>query len=435
MGDAGATIVISEVAKHGLDISPVPVNTAGMTGDQIEQVGQGSYLVNAVGGCNDCHSANPQNPALFLSGGAPFPLDAPFPDGGFNHVVWTRNLTPDPTTGLTLNENQFIVTLRTGRDQRNNAASLMVMPWPAFRWMGTDDMKAIFAYLKAIPAVRNATPPDNKDIVPPFVFDGGYNEGNVWRALPSESLYTGAPATDPNHVLRGLAIQPLAEPSSFTSWTGEQQAQYGRGSYLVNAVAACNDCHTNPDRDQTTLAIKTVDYLTGGHVFTVPPQLAPVIHQTRTMSENLVGPNNGLVHQTTPVPGSFALFDAIITSGTHADDPMPGPLGWPMPWSHFANMTLDDLESVFAYLQNLDNSGVTPDKTTQPLARYCTVATQAVDCPGSGETCHEDPVVGNECVGGGCSSADECGACQTCPGGTHVCTAPSLGDACLTSGR
>ena len=60
-------------------------------------------------------------------------------------------------------------------------------------------------------------------------------------------------------------------------------ALFGRGSYLVNAIADCNGCHTNPARAQSH-AITTAQYLAGGAVFSVPPPLQPVVHIVRTMS-------------------------------------------------------------------------------------------------------------------------------------------------------
>src|SRR5262249_25184885 len=146
--------IVSETAKRGLDASPVPLNLTGKTSAQIEQIGQGSYLVNAVADCSGCHSGNPPQ---FLSGGAPFPL-------GPGAVVWSRNLTPDTATGMTLTEDQFIKVMRTGADFRPGAEgqALIVMPWYYFRWFGIDDLKAIYAYLKVIPAASNVVPPDMK---------------------------------------------------------------------------------------------------------------------------------------------------------------------------------------------------------------------------------------------------------------------------------
>jgi hypothetical protein len=90
---------------RGFEIAPVPLK---LEGKDRALVGLGSYLVNASGGCNDCHSGGPQtqyapggnpyfgqptriNPATYLGGGRDFgPL---LPTPGSPHIV-SRNLTP-----------------------------------------------------------------------------------------------------------------------------------------------------------------------------------------------------------------------------------------------------------------------------------------------------------------------------------------------------
>src|ERR1700680_3533239 len=54
-------------SKTGLKIAPVPLN---LQGKNVELVGYGSYLVNAVSACNGCHSSGPQNE--FVPGGNPY---------------------------------------------------------------------------------------------------------------------------------------------------------------------------------------------------------------------------------------------------------------------------------------------------------------------------------------------------------------------------
>src|SRR5579872_2448794 len=117
--------------KQGIAIAPVPLN---MAGKDPNLVGYGSYLVNAVGDCNGCHSNGPQaefatggnpyfsqhpavvNPATYLGGGRDFGA-FPDPHGPFPHII-SRNLTPDssgmPEGGNTLQ--QFVQIIRTGID-------------------------------------------------------------------------------------------------------------------------------------------------------------------------------------------------------------------------------------------------------------------------------------------------------------------------------
>ena len=145
-------------AQRGLTISPVPINPGG--GRTRQLIGLGSYLVNAVGGCNDCHT----NPS-YAEGGDPFRGQARkvnatnFLAGGVKFGPFTsRNLTPDPArnnlpAGLTLE--QFINVMRTGedRDKLHPQISplLQVMPWPVYRNMSDRDLQAIYLYLSAIP--------------------------------------------------------------------------------------------------------------------------------------------------------------------------------------------------------------------------------------------------------------------------------------------
>ena len=149
--------------QTGFRISPVRLN---VKDKDPELVGLGSYIVNAQGGCNDCHTCpsyapghNPFpapfgvsgdgqiNSANYLAGGIAF---GPPPPVG----VVSANLTPDATGkpgGLTLE--QFEIALRTGHDPLDPKFGLLaVMPWPYFRHMTGRDLDAIYAYLSAIPS-------------------------------------------------------------------------------------------------------------------------------------------------------------------------------------------------------------------------------------------------------------------------------------------
>jgi hypothetical protein len=117
-------------------------------------VGLGSYIVNAQGACNDCHtcpsySSNPYtggtgqfNRKNYLAGGVPF---GPFV---------SKNLTPDAAgkpEGLTLA--QFKIAMRTGHDPLSSDPNdiLQVMPWPIYRFMTDRDLNAVYEFLSAIP--------------------------------------------------------------------------------------------------------------------------------------------------------------------------------------------------------------------------------------------------------------------------------------------
>jgi hypothetical protein len=156
-------------------------------------VGLGSYIVNAQGDCNGCHSASPQtefvpgknpyllgqtekiNPATYLGGGRDFGV-FPTPTSPL-HII-SRNLTPDrtglPEGGHTFEEFKEII--RTGKDFDHlhpacsgasnsgcmpapfNGDLLQIMPWPVYKNMTDHDLRAIYEYLSAIPCIDTIVP-------------------------------------------------------------------------------------------------------------------------------------------------------------------------------------------------------------------------------------------------------------------------------------
>ena len=394
-------------AERGLAISPVPLD-AGLRGRQRALVGLGSYLVNATSDCTACHSG----PAGFLSGGNPFALD------GAGHVVWTRNLTPDPATGLKLTWPQFREAVRTGRDFHAGATRmLLVMPWTTLRWASDLDLAAIYAYLRAIPAVANAVPPDVKEDLPlpaavPFT-GWRYTDGEVARKL-THAEASMAPE-------RGLEISPLASAPP----RGEARRAFGTGAYIVNAMAHCNDCHTHPDRKADGSGVNTAAFLTGGTVFAVPPPLRPVFHQVRVTSANLLGASHGFLHE----PGvDYQAFRAIITTQSHADETPPRPLGFPMNEvaANLAKLLEPDLQAVYAYLSALPATTGPSDVEHPRYARFCA---SAADCA-AGESC---AAASGECVGQACVADLDCDTCQTC--GAGACKAPAADSVCLLTAQ
>ena len=145
--------------RRGFAIAPVALD---LVGRNRALVGLGSYIVNAQGACNDCHTE-----PNYAPGGDPFKGEpeainkAGYLAGGrvFGPFV-SRNLTPDksgmPLGGAPLAE--FIEIMRTGIDV--DAAHpafgpyLQVMPWPVYRNMTDRDLRAIYEYLSAIPCVE-----------------------------------------------------------------------------------------------------------------------------------------------------------------------------------------------------------------------------------------------------------------------------------------
>jgi len=157
---------------------------------QDELIKRGDYIVN-TGACNDCHSPKIMTPmgpvpdsTKLLSGHpaneplAPLDANAGKPTSwiymsqdatsfvGPWGISYAANLTPDSSTGIgAWSEQQFINTLKNGKHQGNGRQILPPMPWPDFGKKTDDDLKAIFAFLKTLPAISNkvpepVTPPD-----------------------------------------------------------------------------------------------------------------------------------------------------------------------------------------------------------------------------------------------------------------------------------
>ena len=140
--------------QEGFAIAPVILD---LQGKNLALVGLGSYIVNAQGTCNFCHTCpsfapghNPYdgigdgqvNAENYLAGGLAFK----------NFGVVSANITPDSSglpAGLTFP--QFLHTLRTGDVPHMSSQKLLGMPWPIFRYMTDRDIHAIYEYLSSIP--------------------------------------------------------------------------------------------------------------------------------------------------------------------------------------------------------------------------------------------------------------------------------------------
>ena len=147
-----------------------------------KQIKRGEHLVKA-GLCGDCHTPKKMGPngpeedmSRMLSGHPASPELPPAPklppgpwmvmsDGGLTAwsgpwgVSFTRNLTPDKETGLgDWTEQNFLDTIRTGKKLGKGRALLPPMPIPGINNYTDDELKAIFAYLRTIPAIKNPVP-------------------------------------------------------------------------------------------------------------------------------------------------------------------------------------------------------------------------------------------------------------------------------------
>jgi mono/diheme cytochrome c family protein len=151
---------------------------------------RGQYLTT-IGGCNDCHTPKKmteRGPVLddtkILSGhpaGSPLPAvnaSALQPGQWVNMspdvtafvgpwgISYAANLTSDSATGVgAWSKESFIKAMRTGKHlgMENGRPIMPPMPWEGVAQMTDEDLEAVFAFLKSLPAVNNRVP----DPVPP----------------------------------------------------------------------------------------------------------------------------------------------------------------------------------------------------------------------------------------------------------------------------
>jgi predicted HAD superfamily phosphohydrolase len=67
--------------------------------------------------------------------------------------VASLNITPDATGISYYDEALFIEMMRTGHVKARQLSP--IMPWASYRNMNDEDLKAIFAYLRTLKAVRH----------------------------------------------------------------------------------------------------------------------------------------------------------------------------------------------------------------------------------------------------------------------------------------
>jgi mono/diheme cytochrome c family protein len=254
-------------------------------------IGRGKYLVESVTGCFDCHS-----PKEWDSRGAP-----PVAGKEGSGRQWTEeglawltapNITPDPETGAgKWTDDQFARAIREGIGH-DGRALFPIMPYSKYKDMSDEDLDAIIAYIKFIPAINNPLP---KTSIP----------------FPMSRLILGAP-------------QPITAPVP----TPVLSDPVKKGQYLVT-MASCAECHTAQKNGQR---IAGLEYAGG--------------FQLKGKGSECVSVN------ITPDPSGIPYYDenlfieAIRTGRVKARD-----LNAAMPWVVYRGMGDEDLKAIFAYVK------------------------------------------------------------------------------------
>jgi mono/diheme cytochrome c family protein len=219
---------------------PAPVTAQTPSADEIAR---GKYIFGATGGCG-CHTV-PKQPVN--AGGRKY-------EGPFG-TVYASNITPDRETGIGgWTDEQIITAIRLGR-RPNGERLVPVHPYTVFNGMAAEDVKALVAFLRAVPSVKRAN--QTKKTIPMF-----------------ESVLLPAWLT---------AFAPKETPPTAVPTTGA-----ARGEYLVRAVAHCGECHTPRTM---TMATDNSRFLAGspkGPEDSVVPNITPDKETGLTWSEEQI---------------------------------------------------------------------------------------------------------------------------------------------------
>jgi mono/diheme cytochrome c family protein len=248
---------------------------------------RGEYLVQGIAGCGNCHDPR-GGPAegKALAGG--FMIKTPA------FTAYVPNITPDTDTGIgKWTDGQIEKAIREGVRPDGTIIG-PPMPIELYRGMSDTDVKAIVAYVRSVPAVRNVV------------------QKSEFR-MPLPASY-GPPVS-------GVPDVSRTDKVAF-------------GAYLAGPVGHCIECHTPMDKGQRDYVNKLGQ---GGEVFDGPWGV--------TVSANITSDR---------VTGIGAWTDAEIKKAiTEGIRPNGEALRPPMAYALYKNVTDDDMDAIVAYLRTI----------------------------------------------------------------------------------
>lgn len=123
-------------------------------------VERGRYLAQIMD-CHGCHTGGSlmgkPDPARHLAGS-----EVGFEMPGMG-VIYPKNLTPDPDTGLgKWTDAEILAAVRQGKGKDGRTLA-PVMPWPSYAALTSADAAALVAYLRSVKPVRYEVPKDVKN--------------------------------------------------------------------------------------------------------------------------------------------------------------------------------------------------------------------------------------------------------------------------------
>ncbi len=171
---------------------------------------------------------------------------------------------------------------------------------------------------------------------------------------------------DESRIQQGLAIAPVK-----LNLDGKDRALVGLGSYIVNAQADCNGCHTSaplnnpalewlpggvPYFGQHPTVVNPQYYLGGGQHFTLIPGFPDIVSRNLTPDKTGRPEGGHTFDEFLTILRTGKDFDHLHPTCTGAPDgkclppPFDGDLLQIMPWPTFQNMTDHDIRAIYEYL-------------------------------------------------------------------------------------
>jgi mono/diheme cytochrome c family protein len=288
-----------------------------------ELLARGNYLVNHVSSCGACHTPRVGGTWLggertdaFLAGGSIFD------DEDAHFRVITSNITQDKATGIGAWTDDEI--LRAVRDGVSRDGRLLMPPMPFAAWatMSDGDARAIVAYLRTVPPVKNAVSRDVNHA--PFMLRMATKLGAVHHR----------PAHD-------VKAPPASDRKAY-------------GGYLAR-LGVCWDCHslgkTGPSDDE--------DKLMSGSRMAMSEEDFGKVYARNLTPDRETGLGKYSAEQ---------IKEALKTGRRLDGKLMAPPMSLVIP--HLSTWNEEDLDALVAYLMSLEPiAHQVPERVLTPAAR------------------------------------------------------------------
>lgn len=301
-----AVIVVGIVAYINTSFPKVDPPTELKVESTPELVARGEYLAINVSSCMDCHStrdfsyfSGPLKPGTLGIGGERFDQSVGIPG-----VFHSKNITPFGIDRYTDGELYRVITTGVTKEEE---ALFPIMPYPYYAQMDPEDVYAIIAYLRTLPAVESQVPKAEPDF--PFNL--------ILKTIPQNAIAQKRP---------------------------EIVDVLGYGKYMTT-IAGCVECHTPVKKGRI---IKEVSF-GGGREFPMPNGLL--------RSANISSDATGIGSWTEEM--FVARFKQYEGNWRKVE---PGEMNSIMPWTMYAGMDTTDLRAIFTYLKQvkpIENTVVT----------------------------------------------------------------------------